>query len=441
MNIIRKIILCCLIFINPNNLYSEDNVYITFSNINDLNLFIDEDDYKDFIRSSLFEQPEYMYINSISAETKFNLKFAQRDRFPTINSNIINDESIERNITDINSVRKRRDDSFDANIEIRQALYSGGGVNSRIKSARARVESLSKERQKTISSLILEANEIYLNSVTSNFLLNYAENLLDILHPYKDKVNDRVQAGIMDPVQSALFSVRYNSLKSLIYQLKSQAEKNNSRYKYFFKKEFSSNAFPKMQTTDNIYFENVESYDVSISKYGYLEKKEEIKTVRSEYLPKLGVSARYTKYDIDDDSNEDDIRGGLYLSMPIFSFGRGSARINAAKASALGSKNAITISQKEDTIEESTLISDYNNSISNKDAFINSFQDTVEQRKTLQERIEFSGFSVNPLAEVISNEISQLNILLNNESVTLITYLSILHQNKILNNEFKIKVD
>ena len=77
----------------------------------------------------------------------------------------------------------------------------------------------------------------------------------------------------------------------------------------------------------------------------------------------------------------------------------------------------------------------------NKDAFINSFQDTVEQRKTLQERIEFSGFSVNPLAEVISNEISQLNILLNNESVTLITYLSILHQNKILNNEFKIKVD
>ena len=111
MNIIRKIILSCLVFIASNNLYSEDNTYIPFSNINDLNLFIGEDDYKDFIRSSLFEQPEYMYINSISAETKFNLKFAQRDRFPTINSNIINDESIERNITDNSSVRKRRDDS------------------------------------------------------------------------------------------------------------------------------------------------------------------------------------------------------------------------------------------------------------------------------------------------------------------------------------------
>ena len=47
MNTIRKIILCCLVFISSNSLYSEDNTYIPFSNINDLNLFIDEDDYKD----------------------------------------------------------------------------------------------------------------------------------------------------------------------------------------------------------------------------------------------------------------------------------------------------------------------------------------------------------------------------------------------------------
>lgn len=437
----KKIIICCFLLLFQNPIFADEKIYIPFSNINELNLFIDEEDYKDFIRASLFQQPEFKYINSVSAEEDFKLKFARRERFPTINSNIINDESIERNIRDNNSVRKRRDDSFDANIEIRQNIYTGGSVSSRIKSAKARVNATGSERDKTISELIIEANKVYLNAVTSNFLLNYAEKLIITLRPYKDRVKERVNAGIMDPVESALFSVRYNRLESLIYQLKSQAEKNNSRYKYFFKKDISGNAFPRVFTKYQSSQGNSESYEVSISKSQYAEKKEEIKIVRSDYLPKFGLSARYTKYDIDDDSNEDDIRGGLFFSMPIFSFGRGSAKINAAKASALGSKNAINISEKEDAISESSYISDYNNSIMNKEAFISSFEDTVAQRKTLQERIELSGFAINPLAEVISNEISQLQILLDNESVTLITYLSILHQNQLLNNEFKIKAD
>ena len=45
---------------------------------------------------------------SMSKEQEFNLKLAKRNRFPTISGNIINDESIERNITDNNSVRKER---------------------------------------------------------------------------------------------------------------------------------------------------------------------------------------------------------------------------------------------------------------------------------------------------------------------------------------------
>tara|TARA_B110000003_G_C16646290_1_gene532205 strand:- start:2034 stop:3362 length:1329 start_codon:yes stop_codon:yes gene_type:complete len=436
-----KIITCCFLLLFQSAIYANNKIYVPFSDINELNLFIDEEEYKDFIRASLFQQPEFNYINSLSAEEGFKLKFARRERFPTINGNIINDESIERNISDNSSVRKRRDDSFDANIEIRQNIYTGGSISSRIKSAKARVNILGNEKQKTISELIIEANKVYLNAVTSGFLLNYAENLINTLRPYKDRVKERVNAGIMDPVESALFSVRYNRLESLIYQLKSQAEKNSSRYKYFFKKDITRNAFPRIYTEYQSSLENSESYEVSISKSKYTEKKEEIKTVRSDYLPKLGLSARYTKYDIDDDSNEDDIRGGLFFSMPIFSFGRGAAKINAAKASALGSKNNISISKKDDAINESSFISDYNNSIMNKEAFISSFQDTVLQRKTLQERIEFSGFAINPLAEVISNEISQLQILLDNEAVSLITYLSILHQNQLLNNEFKIKVD
>ena len=83
----------------------------------------------------------------------------------------------------------------------------------------------------------------------------------------------------------------------------------------------------------------------------YEEKKEQITSVKSKYRPQFGISARYTKYDIDDDSNEDDIRGGLYLNVPLFNFGRGLAQINSAKAAAEGSKNAIIISEKDDKIQ------------------------------------------------------------------------------------------
>ena len=102
---------------------------------------------------------------SMSKEQEFNLKLAKRNRFPTISGNIINDESIERNITDNNSVRKRRDDSFDANIEIKQAIYSGGQVSSVIRSAKSKAEGLSSEKMKTVSQLILEANQIYLDTL------------------------------------------------------------------------------------------------------------------------------------------------------------------------------------------------------------------------------------------------------------------------------------
>lgn len=437
----KKITCVALLVLITIPAYSNDKANLSFDGIKNINLFINENDYKDIIRSSLFEQPEFQYITSLSAEQNFYLKYAKRNRFPSISGQIINDESIERNINDLSSVRKRRDDSFDASIEIRQPIYSGGSISAGIKAARSKVESSVNEQQKTVSDLILNANIIYLEAAKSIFILTYAENLLNTLLPFKNKVNDRVQAGIMDPIERALFSVRLNSLETKVYQLKASSEKNKNNYKSFFKKDLNKLAFPKVQISSSLSYEDNNSYDVEIAKLAFEEKKEGIKSVRSEYLPQFGVSARYTKYDIDDDSNEDDIRGGLYLTMPIFNFGRGLAKINAAKAAAEGSRNYIGIVKKDDQIEESSLISDYNNSISNRDAFLRSYNDTVNQRNTLLDRLETSGFVVNSLAEVALSEISQLQILLDNESKILIGYLSILHQNKSLNSEFRIKLD
>ena len=43
---------------------------------------IGEDDYFDFIRSSIIEQPECLYANSNYTEKSESLKFAKRQRWP-----------------------------------------------------------------------------------------------------------------------------------------------------------------------------------------------------------------------------------------------------------------------------------------------------------------------------------------------------------------------
>ena len=443
MSILKKYTLFILILVYASSYANTNESYriTSFAGIKDLNLYVGEDDYKEIIRASIFDQPEFKYINSLSAEENFNLKFARRDRFPTISGNIINDESLDRNIEDITSVRKRRDDSFDAVVEVNQTLYSGGAINAGVRAAKSRSKNRNTERQKTISELILEANEIYISTATSSFLLEYAQKIFEILKPFKERVDDRVRSGIMDPVDFALFSVRLNDLETLIYQLKSASEKNKDSYKIFFNEDYKKLAFPMFLISSGISFIDNKSYDVEMSELSFNEKKENITSVRSEYLPKFGVRARYTKYDIDDDSNEDDIRGGVFVSMPIFSFGRGSARINAAKAAAQGSKNYVNISKKDDKIFETGLLSDFNNSISNRSVYIKSFNDTVNQRKTLLDRMEISGFAINSLAEVMLSEIRLLDILLNNESIIIDTYLSILHQNQVLNSEFMVMLE
>ncbi len=427
--------------ISTNAISQEKDVELTFDDIQEIQLIVNEEDYIDIIRSSLFDQPEFKYATSLSTEQEFNLKYARRGRFGTITSNVINDESIDRNITDDQSVRKRRDDSFDATVEFRQPIYTGGQINAAIQAARSKAFNLSKEKQNTISKLILDANRKYLDAVSNSFLYSYSQSLLDKLKPFKERVGDRISSGIMDPIDAALFNVRFNRIETLVYQLKSLAEKSNNSFYFFFKLDYETLGFPRIFINESSINKNRNSYEVDTAKYTYEEKKAGIKTARSDYLPKFGVSTRYTKYDIDDDSNEDDVRGGLYFSMPIFSFGRGIAKINSAKAAAEASRNAINVSEKDDNVSESSLQSEFENAINNRPIFLQSFNETVNQRSTIEDRLELSGFAANAFAEVVLNEITQLKTLLDNETQILDGYFALLHQNQQLNNKFRIDLN
>ena len=73
----------------------------------------------------------------------------------------------------------------------------------------------------------------------------------------------------------------------------------------------------------NIFIPNVEMNNVKAyskdSRIQYEGMKEDTKLVKGDYRPQFGLNTRYTIYDIDENENDADIRGGIYFSMPIFS--------------------------------------------------------------------------------------------------------------------------
>ena len=138
---------------------------LTFSNIHFDNNTIDSYTYYDFLRESIITQPEFLYANSNYIEKNQQLKFTKRQRWPELSVRIINDHVIDRDVSEQNSLRKRQDDSFDAAIELSQPLYSGGTINAQIRKALSDKNLSTTEKQNALSTLVLDANEIYLNGL------------------------------------------------------------------------------------------------------------------------------------------------------------------------------------------------------------------------------------------------------------------------------------
>ena len=273
-----------------------------------------------------------------------------------------------------------------------------------------------------------------------NHLYKYASELLYNLLPLKDKMKTRVDSGAADPVQYAVFLARLNKFQSSMYNLEAQAKTSLANYENTFNQVFIFQGFPKIPIIVNNDYSNKNSFELSIKENIYLSSLENVKITRSDYLPKLGIAARYTEYDIDQSSDESDIRGGIYLNFPIFDFGRGRAKIQAARAKSDASKLDIEVERKLDDVVENeiiTIIESSNKAIQKlKDAFL----DTKKQRELINDRILLTGFSPINLVDASENELIQLQNLLETESRLLSSFYNLLHHNQALLAHFKLSL-
>jgi len=437
---VKVIKLLTIVFLlNYPGLSEANNNYRTFSKVDPSIPLISEIDYLNFLRISIIDQPEYLYSVSTVKEKNMSVKFAKRSRLPDLSMRIINDSVLKRDIKDQSSVRKRRDDSFDAAIELSQPIYSGGAINARIGMARNDLTVSNLMRDKTVSEQIVEANKIYLQAIKSDILYNYGLKIVRDVQPFLDRVKDRVESGIADPMDLAVFSIRFNDLYSKVQVLKTQKNRDIAMYEYFFKTDYKNVYLP------NVFVSSVKKdlkrvgYDVELAILGHKGKELETTLTKSEFRPQFGFNTRYTKYDLKDDENESDIRGGIYFSLPLFTFGRAKAKVSSYEAKAAAAKMYIDIERKIDDGREAEVINVIESSLSIREDVYNTFSDTKKQRGIIEDRLEIINFAPEAYVDTGFKELNQLEILLITEINLLDGYMQFLHQNRALNSFIMIK--
>ena len=121
-------------------------------------------------------------------------------------------------------------------------------------------------------------------------------------------------------------------MKSKVQILKTSKNRDIGIFEYFFGQQFNNNSFPNVFVPNLEMNKNIESYNVKGARLFLETAEEDTKIVKGEFRPKFGFNTRYTVYDLDENENDTDIRGGIFFSMPIFTFGRASAKIAASRA-------------------------------------------------------------------------------------------------------------
>ena len=124
--------------------------------------------------------------------------------------------------------------------------------------------------------------------------------------------------------------------------------------------------------------------------------------------------------------------------MPLFTFGRASAKISGAKAQANASKMAIGIEKKTDEARETEIVNIVESAHKVRLELYKSFTDTKTQREIIVDRLDVTNFSADALVNSYTEELSLLRNLIETEVSLLHGYFLFLHQNKQLVNHLGI---
>ncbi len=438
LNKINWLILAIFISASVNLLADKVSSYSVLAD----NKTLTNEIFVDKIKSIIISQPEFRQAIAVRGEFEENRKFASRQRFPTLTAQVLNDRTISRDIESGDRLRKTKDDAFDAQVLFDQPIYTGNEINSKVKIAKLEISRASIELNKIASELILSASEIYINAASSKILSDYCKKLFNDLKRYRDIVKRRFDGGIISGSEMAIVNVRLSEIEAKLARLEANEIKAASIYMSFFKELYDGSGPPSLELINidelNTSLQNINTYDELVAKNTIENKTADLELTRSQYRPKLGFSARYTQYDVDEDAEDSDIRGGIYFSFPLFNFGRGSAQVAASKARINQAKINSEKSRRDKETQVASVIGSATGTLQARNRLEDSYINIKLQRETYFNNISSSQFSISALLEAALRELSLFEQLINNENELVISDLRSSHLNRSLLNRFKI---
>ena len=353
----------------------------------------------------------------ISAEAE--LSASRRARLPVFSASIVNALTIDRQISDRNSLRKIEDEGLDARLQMVQPIFTGFRIQSDINRNRANLSSVTLQANQRFNKTIIEAISAY---VSYNYNLHSIGLLQSSLRRADEILNleqQRFNAGLIDLNSYSQVKIKYSDLQLLYNQTQNLLLSSRAEFLRLFPDlDLPSGTNISYRQYDYDYFvSDKDSFELETVKYQLLAAKADLLKARGDRLPSVALQVSGTFYDVDgsdQDVDEYDVRGGLQASWQFLDFGVNRKKVVSKKSLVNSLKYKIDYQRRVDEVQKLSLLSNIASLRQQLNEQYIILEDLTNQSNIMEAQLRSSNFSgvslINLLTQknLVQNTINQL---------------------------------
>lgn len=230
-----------------------------------------------------------------------------------------------------------------AGVSAEQPIYAGGKINAGNRMAKLGEQMALENRALKEDNVLMEVERHYYTVLSVKAKLKLAQEYTDLLKAAEKMVKDSYETGMVNRNELLKVQVQYNEALLQVQKAKSGLMLSQMA----LLRVIGADLFTPIALTDNIEnvafkTETIDDFSVASRKeYQLLQKQlnladEQLKMVKGNYLPTVGVSLAYNYYsaflDGMDNYDSDGFSAIANVKIPITTFGERKGKMASAKA-------------------------------------------------------------------------------------------------------------
>ncbi|MDO5571927.1 MAG: TolC family protein [Bacteroidales bacterium] len=231
--------------------------------------------------------------------------------------------------------------SYFGGIKVEQPIYMGGKILASTKMASIGTDIAQLNEKLTKQDVIVKADEAYWNLVRAKEMVIAVIKYKDVIEELYRNVNNAVNVGKIHKNDALKVRVKLNEAK--LNLLRANNAQHLASMNLCYVVGLPMTTLVDVEDSDSKSISIPENYDITARpEYQMLSKqidlkKQQSKLIRSDYLPNAGIMAMYgymngLKINGDKVFDNANFAAMLSVNIPLFHWGEGRNKINAAKA-------------------------------------------------------------------------------------------------------------